>query len=122
MHKSLMPPNCRCIKNKCVFKIKHNGVNRVHLVACGYSQVPNVNFSKNYSPVVKNLTFCILLLMVLHFGYSAKIVDGETAFSTGTLKKKFVWSVLKACPTKKPLHDFFKQANLWPCSSSEAAL
>ena len=72
MHKSLMPPNCKCIKNKWVFKIKHNGVYRVQLVACTYSQVPGINFSENYSLVINNITYCILLLMVIHFEYFAK--------------------------------------------------
>ena len=67
-------------KNKWVFKIKCNSVYWVCLMACGYSQIPDVNFSKNYSPVVNDITFCILLLMVLHFGYSAKIVNIETVF------------------------------------------
>ena len=58
-------PNQRCVKNKWVFKIKHNDVYWVHLIACRYSQVPGIDFSKNYSPVVNNVTFCILLLVVL---------------------------------------------------------
>ena len=83
-----MPPNQRCVKNKWVFKIKCNGVYGVYLIVCGYSQVPGIDFSGNYSPVVNDLTFCVLLLMVLHFGYSAKIVDIETAFLYGDLKEE----------------------------------
>ena len=70
--KSLMPPNYRCIKNKWVFKIKCNSVYQACLVGCGYSQVPSVNFYENYSPVVNNITFPVLLIMVLHFGYLLK--------------------------------------------------
>ena len=62
MHKSLIPPNCKCVKNKWVFKIKWNVVHLSWLVARGYSQVLDVNFSENYSIVVNNITFCILLL------------------------------------------------------------
>ena len=80
MLKRLMPPNCRCIKDKWVFKIKQNSVYQAHLVACGYSQVPSVDLSENYSLVVNDITFCILLLMVIHFSYLAKIVDLETVF------------------------------------------
>ena len=79
-HESLMHPNHRCIKNKWAFKIKHNGVYWLCLVACGYSQVPGVDFFKNSFPVVNNITFCILLLMVLHFGYLASIVNVENTF------------------------------------------
>ena len=46
--KNLMFPNCRFIKNKCVFKIKCNDVHPVTLIACGYSHIPGVTSSKNY--------------------------------------------------------------------------
>ena len=72
-----------CIKNKWFFKIKHNDVYKVHHVMYEYSQVPNVDFSEKYPPVFNHITFCILLLMVLQFGYLAKIVDIETAFLYG---------------------------------------
>ena len=86
-----------CDKNKCVFKIKHNGVYWARLVAGRYSQGTNIDFSEKYSLVVNNTTFSILLLMVLHFGYLVKIVDVETTFSMGTSKKKFICNVPKAC-------------------------
>ena len=35
--KSLVPPYCRCMKNKWVFKIKCNGVYKVCLIALRYS-------------------------------------------------------------------------------------
>ena len=85
--KSLMPANRQCVKNKWVFKIKRNGMYQACLVPCGYSQVPGVDFSKNYSPAVNDVTFCIMLLMVLHFGYSAKIVNVRTALQYGDLEE-----------------------------------
>ena len=66
----------------------------VHLVACGYSQVPGVNFSKNYSLVVNDITFHILLLLVLHFGYLTKIVNIETVFLYGDLEEE----IYMECP------------------------
>ena len=89
-----MPPHCRCVKNKWVFKIKHNSVYQVFLMACGCSQVPGFNVSKNYSPVVDSITFCIMLLMLLHFGYSAKIVNVETVFLYGDLEEE----IYMECP------------------------
>ena len=67
---------------------------QVHIIACEYSQVLGVNFSENYSPIVNNVTFCILLLMVLHFGYLAKIVDVKTAFLYGDLEEE----IYMECP------------------------
>jgi len=40
------PSERRCVKNKWVFKINRNGIFRARLVACGYSQVPRVDFLK----------------------------------------------------------------------------
>ena len=88
MLKSLMPPNCSCIKNKWCFKIKHNSVYQVHLVACEYSQVLTVDFSKNYLPIVNNITFFIIFLMMIHFRHLVKIVHMETTFLYGKLEEE----------------------------------
>ena len=72
--KSLKPPNCRCMKDKWVFKIKCNSVYQVHLITCGYSKVPSIDVLENYSPVVNSVTFLVPLLKVIHFGYLAKLV------------------------------------------------
>ena len=92
--KSLMLLNHRFVKNKWVFKIKRNRVYLAHLVACRYSQVPSVDFSKNYSLVVNNVILHILLLMALHLGYLAKIVDIETAFLYRDLEEE----IYMECP------------------------
>ena len=92
--KSLMPPNSRCMKNRWVFKIKCNGVYRACLITCGYSQVPGINFSENYSPVVNDVNLHVLLLMVLHFGYLAKIINVETTFLHGDLEEE----IFMECP------------------------
>ena len=39
-----MPEGQRCVKHKWVFEIKRNGVFHARLVACGYSQIPGVDF------------------------------------------------------------------------------
>ena len=65
----------------------------------GMSQVPGVNFTKNYSPVVNGMMFHILLLMIIHFGFSAKIVDDKTALLQKGIQEKIILSVPKVCPT-----------------------
>ncbi len=62
-----IPKGRRCVKCKWVFKIKRNGIFHARLVACGYSQIPGVHFSENYSPVVHDVTFRILILDLIVF-------------------------------------------------------
>jgi hypothetical protein len=50
-----------CVKSKWLFKIKRNGIFRARLVAYGYGQVPGIDFTDNYSPVVDNVSFRIIL-------------------------------------------------------------
>ena len=59
--------------------------------------MPGIDFHENYLLVVNDITFHILLLIVIHVGYLAKIVKMEMVFSMGNFKKKFTWSVPKVC-------------------------
>ena len=64
-------------------------------MACGYSQIPGVDYTESYSPVVHDITFRALLLMMISQGLSAKIVDVETAFLYGNLEEE----IYMECPT-----------------------
>ena len=55
------------------------------LVAHAQSQIPGVNFSENYPPVVHNITYPLLISAMIISGLSAKIIDFETAFLDGDL-------------------------------------
>jgi hypothetical protein len=82
-----MPKGRRCVKHKWVFKIKRNGVFRSRLVACGYSQIPGVDYTENYAPVISDVTYRILLICEIVWGLTSKIVDVETAFLHGDLEE-----------------------------------
>jgi hypothetical protein len=45
---SLAESERRCIKHKWVFDIKRDGTFKAWLVACGYSQIPGVDFADVY--------------------------------------------------------------------------
>jgi hypothetical protein len=53
---------------------------------CGYNQIPGVDFSESYSPIANDITIRLLLVAMILFGLSAKIVDVETAFLYGELE------------------------------------
>ena len=78
--RALVPSNHHCVKSKWVFKIKRNSGFWAKLVACGYSQIPGVDILVYYSPVVQDITYNLLILAMIKFGLSAKIIDVKTAF------------------------------------------
>ena len=51
------PNDRRLVGCRWVFKVKRNGAYHARLVAKGFSQIPGVDFTDNYSPVVNDVTF-----------------------------------------------------------------
>jgi Reverse transcriptase (RNA-dependent DNA polymerase) len=46
----------------------------------GYSQIPGVDFNKNFAPVINDVSFRVMLIIKLIRGLQATIIDVETAF------------------------------------------
>ena len=88
INKSDMEPGRRCVKHKWVMDIKRSGRFRARLVACGYSQIPGIDFTEVYSPVINDISFRIAMVMKLQLNLDAVIFDVETAFLHGDLKEK----------------------------------
>ena len=81
INKSQMPTRRRCVKRKWIFKIKRNGVYRARLVACGYSQIPGLDFTEiPYSPVINDITYRLLILLSITNGWTNVIINVETVF------------------------------------------
>jgi hypothetical protein len=87
-NKNNIPDNRRLLGTKWVFKKKSSGVFRARLVALGYNQVPGVDYSANYSPVINEVTMRIILLMKLIKNWSMELIDVETAFLYGDLDEE----------------------------------
>ena len=92
--RSRMPPDRRCVKSKWIFEIKRNGTFRARLVACGYSQVPGIDYKDTYSPVADDITFRIVLITQLLWKLKATLIDIETAFLHGELEEE----IYMECP------------------------
>ena len=91
MKRSQIPKNIRGVKCKWVFNIKQNGKFRAKLVACGYiqySQIPGMDFTENYSPVIHDIFARILIIIMNIYCLQSKLVDVETAFLRGDLKEE----------------------------------
>ncbi len=83
-----IPKGCWCIKSKWAFRIKRDGIFCARLVAFGYCQIPGVDFTKNYAPVMNDMTWHILLVAMIVWGLDAIIVDMETTFLHGDLEEE----------------------------------
>ena len=83
--KSTLPADVRLLGSKWVFK-KKNGIYGARLVAKGYDQVPGVNFTENFAPVINDVSIrAVLVLLQLQRDWIATIVDVETAFLYGDM-------------------------------------
>ena len=89
-----IPEGRRCVKYKWVFEIKRSGVFRARLVACGYSQVPGVDFNEVFSPVCNDVTFRMVIVLMIIWRLEALIFDVTTAFLTGDLEEE----IYMECP------------------------
>ena len=82
------PSNRQIIKHKWIFDIKRNGVFRARLVACGYSQVPGIDFTDSFSPVITDACFRLLIVIEMIYKLKSKIIDVEVAFLNGDLEEE----------------------------------
>ena len=96
MDRALMPNRRRCVKCRWVLDIKRDGTFRARLEACGYSQIPGVDFTEIYSPVKNDVTFRILLIMVIIFNYDCYLIDLVTASLHGDLLEE----IYMECPDR----------------------
>ena len=62
-----------------MFKIKGDNTYRSCLVALGYTQIPGVDFTDNFSPVVGDTKLRIALTLWMCLGLDIDQMDVETA-------------------------------------------
>jgi hypothetical protein len=84
-----VPDGKKPFGTKWVFKKKDNGVFRARLVALGYNQIPGVDFTDRFSPVVHDMTWRLLLTIFMgqDKNWVAEQIDVETAFLYGDLEE-----------------------------------
>ena len=83
-----IPEGRKLIGSKWVFKKKKNGIYRARLCALGYNQVPGIDYTDNFAPVVNDITLRLVFLSWLNNpAWSAHVYDVETAFLYGELEE-----------------------------------
>ena len=81
------PNDHRLVECRWVFKVKRNCVYHARLVAKGFSQIPGVDFTDNYSPVVNDVTFRVVVARMTIENLKGKaMVDIDNAFLNGDLE------------------------------------
>ena len=57
-------------------------------MACGYSQIAGVDYTANYAPVINDVTWCVLLILMLLNKCDEIIIGIEVAFLHGNLEEE----------------------------------
>ena len=63
------------------------------LVAKGFSQTPGVDFTDNYSPVVNDVTFRVVVARMIIENMKGKVVDIDNAFLNGDLEHEIYMKI-----------------------------
>jgi hypothetical protein len=69
-------------------------------VACGYSQVPGIDFSESFAPVLNDVSFRIMFIAKLVWDMTSTVVDIETAFLHSDLDEEIYMEVPKGLEIK----------------------
>jgi hypothetical protein len=75
--------------------VKRNGIFRARLVACGYSQVPGIDFNQSFAPVLNDVSFRIMLIAKVVWNMTCTVVEIETPFLHGDLYEEIDMEVPK---------------------------
>ena len=87
------PQDFRLVGCRWVVEVKRNGVYCARLVAKGFSQIPGMDFTDNYSPVVNDVTFRVVVARMLIENLKGKVVDIDNAFLNGDLEHEIYMKI-----------------------------
>ena len=87
------PQDHRLVGCTWVFKLKHNGVYHARLGVKGFSQIPGVDFTDSYSPVVNDVTFRVVVARMLIEDLKEKVVDIDNALLNGDMEHEIYMKI-----------------------------
>ncbi|GJY11823.1 retrotransposon protein, putative, ty1-copia subclass [Tanacetum coccineum] len=87
-----LPPNCKTVRRKWLFKKKTNMDDNVHtyksrLVAKGFTQTYGINYEETFSPIDDIRAIRILIAITSFYDYEIWKMDIKTAFLNGYLNE-----------------------------------
>jgi Reverse transcriptase (RNA-dependent DNA polymerase) len=71
------------------------------LVACGHSQAPGVDLNESYALVINDVSFQVMLIVQLIWGFQASTIDVETAFLDGNLHEEIYMNIPEGMKNKE---------------------
>jgi hypothetical protein len=83
-----LPPGCKAVKSKWVFKLKADGRYRTCLVAKGFTQIPGVDFDETFSPVTCFESLRMLLALAALEDWHIHQMDVKSVFLNGMLDEE----------------------------------
>lgn len=90
------PSHKRPITCKWILRRKYNADGSIsrykaRLVASGFSQIPGVDYTETFSPIVKITSLRILIALAAHFHLHLHQMDVQTAFLHGNLQDQYLF-------------------------------
>ena len=82
-----VPKNGHILGSKWVFKLKEGRLHHARLVAQGFNQIPGVDFTDAYAPVVQAMTLRMILTLMITKYMRAEVINVEMAFLYGDLEE-----------------------------------
>jgi len=92
-----LPNNANIIDTKWVFTTKENNIKKARLVARGFQQIKNVDYTDTYSPTVQTDTLRITISIAASKGWNLRQMDIKAAYLNAPLKEEIY--------TKIPIGD-----------------
>ena len=86
---------------------------QARLFACGYSQVPGVDFTEAYSPVVNDVSFRLMILLQMILKRKSMIMDVEVAFLNGDLEEEIYMECPKGMDHEEGECLLLLKSSLW---------
>ena len=86
--KTDVPKDRRLFGHKWVFKMKRDGKYRARLVALDYSQVPGVDFTDSFAPMVNDVIFRVALTRMVETAFLYGEIEEETYMEVPVGMKK----------------------------------
>jgi Reverse transcriptase (RNA-dependent DNA polymerase) len=82
-----------------------DGCYRARLCALGYSQIPGLDYNDSHSPVVNDITFRIVLTLMVKNKWKSQVVDVTTAFLYGDMEEQVFMSMPEGLEYTEPDWD-----------------